>query len=195
LDENITQKTKPDFDKLIEGSPLYLMAKYNLESARIDSQNTLSGFLPDVSLSAGIRKSGGDWPPTSQSRSWALNVSYPFFPGGTNIADVIIKNNALEAALQDFETSKKQSRYSVESAYTDLENKMESLKVFEFYLQTAREREKIARAKYMNGLMSYNDWDRIESSFITAQRDMLNAKKAAHLSEAAWYNSYGGCKE
>lgn len=195
LDETVTKKDKPDFDRLTEKTPSYLMAKYNLESVRIDSQNTLSEFLPNVSLSAGIRKSGTDWPPSSQSKSWSLNVSYPFFPGGTNIADVIIKNNALGQALQDFENTKQQLRYSVESAYIDLENQMEGLKVSAFYLETAQERAKIARAKYMNGLMSYNDWDRIENSFIAAAKDLLNAKKAALISEAAWYNSYGGFKE
>ena len=195
LDEKVLKKTRPDFDRLIETAPSYLMSKYTLESARIDSQSTVSGFLPGISLSAGIRNSGGIWPPSSRSNSWSVSLSYPFFPGGTNITDVLIKANALEKANQDFENIKKQLRYGVEAAYIDLENKLEALEVAQFFLKTAAERAMIARAKYMNGLMSYDDWDRIENSYITAGKSLLNAKRSALLSEAAWYNSYGGYKE
>jgi len=192
LDENVSKKVRPDFDRLIETAPSYLMAQYTLESALIDSQAVISGFLPAVSLTGSIRNSGSSWSSLAQSRSWAINLSYPFFPGGTNIADVFIKRNSLEKARQDFENTKKQLRYSVEAAYIDLENKLEALEVAQFFLKTAAERAMIARAKYMNGLMSYDDWDRIENSYINAGKSLLSAKRSALLSEAAWYNSYGG---
>ncbi len=181
-----------DFDELLKKTPSFVMAKYQLKSAEIAKKSTISGFLPNVSLSGRWNKSGDEWPPENENSSWSLSLSYSFFPGGSNFIDPIIYDLKLDKAKEDFENTVKDARYSLEEAYDGFLDSMEALKVKETHLEAAKERAKIARAKYLNGLMSYNDWDKIENDYVTAQRTVLSYKKAALMAEAAWYKSYGG---
>lgn len=175
-----------------ETSPSYAMAGYTFDMAAISADEASAGLLPDVSLSGNIRKSGSDWPPQTESKSWSLNFSYSFFPGGSNIAEKVIKEISKEKARQTFEQSKKDIFYATRSAYDNFSNKIEALNVKDLYLKASTERAKIARTKYLNGLMSYDDWDRTENSYISAEKDYLSAQKESMAAEAAWHNSYGG---
>lgn len=183
---------QPDFNILLKNSPSYIMAKYQLESAEIAQKSTVSGFLPSVSLSGNYRKSGGAWPPDSESSSWSLNVSYSLFPGGSNIADRIIYNLKLDKAREDFEKSRKDICYDLEEAHQGFKDALEALEVKKIYLEATEERAKIGQAKYLNGLVSYDEWDRIENEYITTQKSLLSYKKSAYMAEAAWHKSYGG---
>ncbi|MBU1027197.1 MAG: TolC family protein, partial [Candidatus Margulisbacteria bacterium] len=181
-----------DFEQLLKTTPSYIQAVKQIESAELAYKATISGFLPSVSLSGSYRKSGSDWPPDSTSKSWSLSLSYPLFPGGSNIADRAIYSAKLDQAKEDFSASKKDIRYGLEEAFENFNDSLEGLKVAEISLAASEERAKISRVKYLNGLTNYDEWDRIESSYIQQQKSLLNYKKSALLAEASWYKSYGG---
>jgi len=190
---DISMESDTDFNSLAENSPSYKMAKYQLESSDIAAQNSIGGFLPSIALSASERKTGEEWPPdTLSSKSWSLNLSYSFFPGGSNIADKFINDLNLDRAKRDFESSRKNLRFDIEDAYRNARNAIDSLDVKRAQLDAANERAKIADAKYQNGLTTFDEWNRITNDNITAQRSFLQAKSSAFESVAAWKNSYGG---
>lgn len=189
---DISIEAEPDMRQLTESAPLYVMAKYQLESSDIAAQNTLGEFLPTISLSGSYRKSGEDWPPDTLSKSWGVNISMPLFPGGSNIADKFINDINLEKAKRDFESGKKDLRYNIENAYSNAKNALDSLEVKKAQLSAANERSKIADAKYQNGLVTFDEWNRITNDNITAQKNILQGKRSALESVAAWKNSYGG---
>ena len=182
----------PDLDSLIDKSPVYLLAKYQLESADINQQKTLSGFLPSVSLNGSYQKSGSDWPPASSSKSWSLSISLPLFPGGSNFIDRVIYGLQLEKAREDFAKNQKDLYYTIKEAYESLKDAIEAYSVQKTYLAASSERAKIAQSKYLNGLISYNDWDLIQNEYINNQNTLLNYNKNALVAEASWYKSYGG---
>jgi outer membrane protein TolC len=188
----ITYESGPDFEKLTESSPSFLMAKYDLETADIAAQNSIGGFLPSATLSWSDSNSGDVWPPADNSKRWSLNLSYSLFPGGSNIVDKFINDLNLDKARRDFESTRKSLRYSIENAYLSLKNAMDNLEVKRAQLDAAVERSIIADAKYQNGLITFDDWNRIVNDGISAQRNFLNAKKSALEASAAWKNSYGG---
>lgn len=181
-----------DMRALSETSPSYAMAKYTFDTAAIAADQALAGLLPDVSVSGNVGKSGSDWPPQASSKSWSLNLSYPFFQGGSNIVEKVIKEIQKEQARQTFEQNKKDLFYSIKAAYDTFMGKIDTLNVNDLYLKASTERAKIARTKYVNGLMSYNDWNITENSYISAERNYLSAQKDTFVAEAAWHNSYGG---
>ncbi|HTY13931.1 MAG TPA: TolC family protein [Candidatus Omnitrophota bacterium] len=188
----VTLPPSTEYSGLMKTSPAYLIAKYQLEQSEINNNSTVSGYLPDVSLQAAYRKSGLNWPPDQENKSLSLNLSYNFFPGGTNVADTFVNGAKLEKARQDFSQTVKTLRYDLESAFESLKDAAEALKVRKLYLDAAAEREKIAQIEYLNGLMSYSDWDLIESQYISAQQNLVSAQRTALQNEASWYNSYGG---
>jgi outer membrane protein len=182
----------PDYGKLLAAAPANTMNLKQLERSEIALRQTIGEFLPSVSLSGSYRKSGTDWPPTSASNSWSLSLSYSLFPGGANIADRVIYAAEYDKAKQDFQNASNELRYSLQSAYQTLLDALEAEKTAKLSLDAASLRAEIARTKYINGLVSYDEWDRIENDYISAQRNLLSRKKSALYAEAAWFNSYGG---
>ncbi|MDR0617548.1 MAG: hypothetical protein LBG23_02100 [Endomicrobium sp.] len=45
--------------------------------------------------------------------------------------------------------------------------------------------------KYIKGLCTYYDWYSIENDYISAQQNLLDAKKTASIEEAKWLNFIG----
>jgi outer membrane protein TolC len=182
----------PVFDDLLTAAPSYKMAGKQLESADIAYKQTISGFLPSVSLSGSTKMSGGDWPPTSNSNTWSLSVSYPFLPGGSNITNRVQYAAQYDKAKQDFINTQNNLKYTIESAYRDFVDGAEAEKIAKIYVDASAERAEIARVKYLNGLIGYDEWDRIENDYISAQKTWIIRRKADLYAESAWYNSYGG---
>ena len=83
-------------------------------------------------------------------------------------------------------------RYTLESAFKGLRDGVEAQKTAQLYVDASTLRAEIARTKYLNGLVSYDEWDRIENDYINYQKSLLARKKAALYAEAAWHNAYGG---
>lgn len=181
-----------DLNSLLKKAPAYLLAQYQLELADIDRSATVAGFLPNVSLRGSYSKSGSDWPPGTSSNSITLNVSYSFFPGGSNIADRAIKGYLLDKAREDFKNSEKDIYYTIQNAYTNFVDALEAYKVQQTYLTASEERARIAQVRYLNGLTKFNDWDIIQNEFVSSENRVLTAQQAALLAEANWHKSFGG---
>jgi outer membrane protein len=193
-DEQIefTAPAGTEFDKLLSETPSYVMAEKQLENNELSFKSTISGFLPSVRLSGNLTKRGSNWPPDTDSNSWSLNLSYPFFPGGSNLTDRAAKSAQLDGAREDFIKQAKDLRYALEQAFESFNDAIESLKVSKVSLAATRERAKIIEAKYLNGLAIYDEWYRIENNHINAQKGLLNSKRQALLAEAVWHQTYGG---
>ena len=95
-------------------------------------------------------------------------------------------------AREDFEQSIKDLRYSLEEAYDSYIDALEALELSRISLAAAKERAKITKAKYLNGLSNYDEWYRIETNYSRAQTSLLSSKKQAMLAEALWHKTYGG---
>lgn len=182
----------PDIDWLAKNAPSYLMAKDQLDLADIAEKNTVSEFLPSISLNGSVQRSGSDWPPSADSKSVSLNVSLPIFPGGSNFADRASFGLLLEKAHEDFAQSQKDIYFSIKEAYENLQDAIEGYGVQKQYLDASAERAKIAQVKYLDGLISYSDWDLIQNEYISNQISLLGYNRIALAAEASWYKSYGG---
>jgi outer membrane protein TolC len=183
---------QPDYETLLNLSPSYRSAKYQLESAEIQQQSTLSEFLPAVTLAGSYRRSGGSWPPSTDSNSLSLSVSLPLFPGGANWVDETINNIKLDKAKEDFAKAVKDARFSIASGYENFSDALEALEVARTLLKATTERSNIAQEKYINGLMTYDAWDIIENEYISSQASFLNSQKNVLTADAAWQKSFGG---
>jgi outer membrane protein TolC len=193
--EVVTVASLPDFDSLMKSAPANIVAKSQLELADISQKESLSGFLPSVSLNGSYQKTGNSWPPTNSSKSLSLSVSLPIFPGGSNIADRVIAGFQLDKAREDFAKNQKDLYYSIKQAYVALKDSIEAYNVQKTALSASAERARIAQAGYINGLTSYNDWDTIQNDYINNQSSLLNYQRNMLVAEANWYKSYGGYKK
>ncbi|MFH1389653.1 MAG: TolC family protein [Candidatus Margulisiibacteriota bacterium] len=183
---------EPDFDSLLKEAPAYKMSRSQLTLAEIDQRATISEFLPTVSLQGSYSKSGSNWPPDSSSKSLSLNLSYPLFPGGSNIAERVISDAQYDKAKEDFSITKKEQYFAIRQAYETFRDALEEYKLAGIYLDASTQRAQIAQVKYLNGLVSYNEWDQVQNEYFSSQNSLINSLKSALLAEAAWHKSYGG---
>ena len=126
------------------------------------------------------------------SRVLTPNISYSIFPGGSNIADLVISGAEIDRAKEENKALMKSLRYDIEKTYYDLKNAINDHEYAKVSLNASSEREKITEVKYLNGLADYDEWYRIENSYIQARKNLLNSKKNAYLAEAEWYKLIGG---
>lgn len=181
-----------NIDALAKSSPLYALSKYQLEIAEISKNSSISEFLPNISLNGSYQKTGSDWPPQSANKSFSINFSYSLFPGGSNIANYTINAIRLDKAREDFEKAKKDIYYSIKQAYKNLTDAKAAFDLQKIFLNASNERAKIAHAKYLNGLILYDEWDRLQSEFIANKNNLISSHRSALYAEAAWHKSYGG---
>ncbi len=181
-----------DIHTLATQAPAYIEAKKTYEIADLAQKSAISGFLPTISANYSDSKTGANWPPDTASKSWGLNLSYDFFPGGSNIADWAISSAAADSAKEQMYQSLNNLVLNLKQAYENYRDSMDALDVAKLQLAADTERANISTAKYLDGLMSYDDWSVIQNSYIQSQKGVVNAKQAALLAEAAWRNAYGG---
>jgi len=168
------------------------MDKDQLEISEISQQASLGEFLPTVTVNGNYSKSDNSWPPQNSNKSLSLNVSLPLFPGGSNIADRVITGFQLDKAREDFAKNQKDLYFSIKEAYENLQDAIGAYQVQKIALEASAERAKIAQASYLNGLISYNDWDLIQNDYINNQSSLINYQRNMLVNEANWYKSYGG---
>ena len=194
VEESFTVKAENnlDLESLVISSPAFLMVKYQLEMSEINYKSTIGEFLPSISLSGNYLKSDTEWPPQNSNKSLKLSLSYPFFPGGSNIADAVVNASNYDKAKEDFAKTKRDLVYSIKNAHESLKDALESYTVQKIFLNAAMERSKISQAQYLNGLITYDEWDRIQTEYVSYQRSVLSARRSALLAQAALFNLYGG---
>ncbi|MDD5686899.1 MAG: TolC family protein [Elusimicrobia bacterium] len=187
----VVPKEVPASNELLIETPDYLIAEYNVEKSRYDLKSTMSELYPDVSLSGNISQSGNKWAPENRNESVSLGLSYSFFPGGRNIYDVKIAKTNVMVVEQTLRFTRQQIMSRLESVWNDFIDTFENVKVSEKYLEASQEQSEIASTKYINGLVSYQDWYVVENDYINAQKSLLSVRKNAVLSEASWKNILG----
>ncbi len=182
-----------DLHQIILIAPDHIKAAKTLEIADLAQKSSIAGFLPSISLNASENKSDSVWPPENpSSTSWGVNLSLPIFPGLDSIANRAITGANLDKAKEAYASSDNNLLYSLKQTYQSYLDALDSLNVSKISLAANAEREKITTARYLNGLAAYDEWSRIEDTYIQAQKGLLSAKRSALIAEAAWYKSYGG---
>jgi len=179
------------FQELLVKNPDYLVAKYGVDSAKYNLRYTRGDFYPQVSFSASTSQSGAEWPLERSSWNVGLSLSYPFFSGGREIYDLKIAQIDKAKSEENLREIRQEILSKLEQAYNGLIDAIENVKVKEKYLIASEERAKISRVKYINGLISYQDWDAIENEFINSKKSLLDAEFNAFVAWAEWKRVLG----
>jgi outer membrane protein TolC len=182
-----------DIYALSKLTPDYVKAQKTYELADLSQKSNISEFLPTLQLRASDVKTGAAWPPSDNTnKTVGLNLSYNFFPGGSNIADRAIAGANLDKAKENLAQTLNDLVYTLKTSYINYRDALDSLEVAKQSLAANAERAKISNAKYQNGLTTYDQWSLIQNSYIQAQKGLVSSERSALLAEAAWYKSYGG---
>lgn len=182
---------KPDFNKLVYSIPEFLAAQYGADSHKALSAKSKSSLWPSVSLYGGISRFDDKWTPDRQGWDAGVSLSYPLFTGGKRYFDIKTASNLFEIAQENLKNVSGSLKSKSISLYNSLTDSFENINVKEYYLEASKLQAEISQRKYINGLSSYQDWYSVENDYINSQKTFLDAKKAAVLEKALWYNFIG----
>lgn len=187
----IEASEQPNFEEAARRTPSYEEASANLDSNLAAIEIARSAFYPSLSLSATAGKSSADFFPKNDRWSMAATLSIPIYDGGKDLSS--LRSNELSKNSSEYKTKfVEQSQIeALQQAYQKFVQSVEKQKVDASFEKAAKVRAEIARSQYNNGLISFTDWDNIESDLILRQKTFVQSKKDRVLSEANWKKTIG----
>ena len=186
------KENEPDFEALARTTPTYLEAlsqeKYYKKSISIAKSN----FSPTLSLTGGVNQNANDFLGDQQKgTSIGLTLNIPIFDGGSDYYG--IKSASANYAQQRSNriNTGRTVAVSLRTKYVEYVQSVALLKTNTTFKDAAEVRAEIARGKYNNGLLSFEDWVLIENDLISRQKSYLTSSRARVLAEASWYETLG----
>ncbi len=180
-----------NFINLATQHPTYKKSEFTLKGAHASLRESRSSFFPSLSMSATGRRKGSDFPPKSDSWSVGASISYPLFSGGKDYFSIAQSKLEIEKSTSELEKIRRELEFNLESSYIDLENAYSQSEVQKQFLRSAEERATVARSQYSQGLISYQDWDLIETDLTNVQKQALESLKSVALARADWIKAQG----
>ncbi len=180
-----------DFKMLIEKTPQHQQAVAQDKAAKAGIKIAESGFMPNLNLVGTKGWRGTTFMPQNDYWTFAATLSFPFFTGGKDYYSTLSAYAEKSAARDNLEAVDQQALVSLKQSYNSYVEAISKLKVDKSFQEAAKLRADIARAKYNNGLLIFEDWDAIENDLIARQKSYLQSKRDRVISEAAWEQSQG----
>jgi outer membrane protein len=181
----------PDFQQLVRQIPDYQQVAAQQKFAEAGVTLARSGLYPSLDLSGSVSRVGDNWFPDGTRRIVGLNLNVPLYSGGKDYYATKSAVSSLEAAASNTDSTEQQLLVRLKQAYAGYVESAEKLKVDQAFLDAATTRAEIARSKYNNGLMTFEDWDIIENDLIQRQKTFLLTRRDRVVAEAAWEQAQG----
>ncbi|MDR2437653.1 MAG: TolC family protein [Endomicrobium sp.] len=185
--------SRPDFGNLITKTPEFLSAKYNFAAAKALNWAQKGQWLPSLAIEGNINHQRYDQAWNPENKSWAvqLNLRYPLFTGGKRWFGTRSALAQEKKAAENFRYMQNTLKVKAVQYYTDWVNSYEYIEVIKYILECSKLQLEIAKQKYINGLISYEDWYSIDTQYTDAQRHMLTARQKALTSRIEWRKFLG----
>lgn len=186
-----SQSASPDFDRLLAQMPSLRRTASESDRAAQSLLRTRADFLPSLDGRATGYRSGTTWPPSTERWSIGATLSLPFFNGGSTWFNTKAAVQKVEEARQELRRDELSRRSDLEQAWAAVLDASQRVGVAQQYLEAAEVRADIARGQYTNGMITYQDWDLIESELISRRKARLDTQRSARDAEAAWERAAG----
>lgn len=184
--------TLPNFESLAQRTPEYLQSTQQSESAHQAQHVARASFMPSLDLSSSITRRDDDFfPKDREISSVGVTLTLPLFSGGRDDRTWRAAIATESAARYTRENTLREARRKLEAAWAAYVESAAKLRADESFRKAAVVRSDIARTKYNNGLLSFEDWDLIENDLINRQKALLQSRRDRTTAEASWEQAQG----
>ncbi|MFR9620475.1 MAG: TolC family protein [Rikenellaceae bacterium] len=176
------------YDSAIESRPEILSSQLSISTAEIDAQIAKTGYLPTLSLSAGVgvnHNSASDFSFSTQARnnfdaSAGLNLSVPIFSQYKNRVAVRQANNDVESANLTFAQTEKDLYQTIETLYNNALTAQAKYSVSQFQLEATQKSLDLTTQQFEVGakntielLTEQNNYNEAYQEFLTNKYQYL----------------------
>lgn len=180
-----------DLNSVVEETPQHMQVLAQEKAAKAGITISQSAFLPTLNLTAVSGHRGTVYFPQNDYWSFSANLSFAFFTGGRDYYSTRSAYSNADAAKENRETTDQQMLITLRQARNSYMESIAKLKIDQDFKEVAKLRADIGRGKYNNGLLTFEDWDIIETDFINRQKNYLQSKFNRVSYEAAWEQAQG----
>lgn len=182
---------KIDLKTILEKTPLHLQAIAQEQAAKAGILIAQASFMPSLNMTASRGQRGTSMFPQNDYWSVGMNLTFPFFTGGKDYYTTRSAYSTSTAAKENRENIDQQILVTLKQAHNSYVESIAKLKVDTNFKEAAKMRADIARSKYNNGLLAFENWDGIETDLIARQKNYLQSKLNRVTYEAAWEQAQG----
>lgn len=159
-------------------NPSLKKAEESVSQARQYYYRSYTGFLPQLSASAGSSQSKSDSADFSRDYSMGLSASLSVFSGFGDISEVKIKNYELKIALANYNRAVSDVMYNLRKCFVNLLWAQETANLSQKILDRRKENNDMIRLKYEAGREDKGSLLRVEADKLQAEYDLNKAKRA-----------------
>lgn len=183
--------TEPSMETLSIKVPDYQISQTQEEVALIALKQTRAGFFPNLNLTGSVFGSGAQLDNQSNHWSVGLSLTIPIFNGGRDYYSNSAAHYSLQTAMFNQNNVGRQTIVKLRQTWVAWAEAAEQSRINQSYLSAHKVRATISRDKYNNGLLTFDQWDAVESDLIKIEKDYLNGLKNHWIAEATWKQVQG----
>lgn len=182
---------KVAFEELALQTPERLQAVAQEESSAAGIRVARGALMPTLGLTGSTGRSDDVFFPQENRWSVGLTLSVPLFAGGQNYYALQAARATAYSATYNRQATDLQLVSTLKQNYAAYVEAVEREKVTRQFMEAARTRADIARRKYDNGLLSFEEWDIIENDLVNREQAALQSQRDRVIAEATWEQSLG----
>ncbi|MFI5391297.1 MAG: TolC family protein, partial [Bacteriovoracales bacterium] len=177
----------PDFRELALSSPYYKEAVFKEQSSEAGITVARAEFFPNLNIVGTAGKQGTSfWPDDIDRWTLAVTITFPFFNGGRDYYGTKSAVNTWAAATSSRLDTSRDVLQNLQKTYTTFVEAVVKNNVDKSFMEAGKLRAEIARKKYNNGLLIFDDWIIIENAYIEYSKAYLLSKRERVIAEANW---------
>ncbi|MBC7531959.1 MAG: TolC family protein [Oligoflexus sp.] len=181
----------PNFQMIALSTPQRVQAVLREKSAESGITLAKAGYFPTLGVSGSYGRQDNVFFPRDDSWSVGVVLSIPIFNGGRDYYSTQSAISNRSAAGTSREDLDRQLVLNLNTYLSSLIEAQKSLQVAQSFLKASQMRAEIGRGRYNNGLLSFDDWDLIETDLINRQQAHIQSQRDYVIAEAAWENGLG----
>jgi outer membrane protein TolC len=183
-----------DLKGLMKQTPDYEIALTQIESSKQGMKITRSSRFPSVVFNATAGVDSGNYEIFDGRWNISLAASMPIYTGNRLKSDVAAAKERVVQSEMDLLDTANTLMATLQQRWNAYADSVEGEAVQKGLLDAEMLRAEISTAKYKQGLLSYEDWDQIESTLINQGKTHLQRRRAAESEQARWKNTLGWSK-
>ncbi len=150
-----------------------------------------SAFWPSLDFTTSFGKIDSNFFPEADRWSAGLTLTWPLFNGFKDQDNISLTTSNWKIAHLNAHSVYLQTLNNLRQSYSNYSEAYRKYQVDEKFEKAALVRAEIARSKYNNGLMTFENWDIVENDLILRQKSLLASQRDKLLAESNWELAQG----
>jgi outer membrane protein TolC len=194
----VVAQTPPDLpahlQDFLENRPDVALQEAVVQSAKASVASSEAPLYPNASINyTRFRVGGSEFPDSSYLWSTGATLSWPIFGGGPASVFFNVKSakNSLLNQQAALRSVREAAIANLENAWANYANAVDQAVGEQAVLESYRQRNAEGEVRYNSGLVTYDNWQIIVTSWVSAEQQSISNWQSALTAQAAWEQALG----